>query len=82
MAWGFDYKTFAVWVKPPLIGLGYWLRMRHEPLLLGIRGTMPLDIRSERDSVIFADKRGHSVKPVQVYRLIESMFPYKTSLLP
>ena len=78
-AWGFEYKTFAVWVKPK-IGLGYWMRMHHEPLLLGIRGTMSLDIRSERDSVIFADKRGHSVKPPEVYKLIESMFPGRRCL--
>ena len=78
-AWGFEYKTFAVWVKP-FIGMGHWLRMRHEPLLFGVKGSMPIDKRSRRDSVIFSPKRSHSEKPPQVYQLIESMFPSRTCL--
>src|SRR5207302_806148 len=39
-AWGFDYKTNLVWVKD-YIGLGQWVRNRHELLLLGRRGEFP-----------------------------------------
>lgn len=78
-AWGFEYKTFAVWVKD-FIGMGHWLRMRHEPLLFGAKGKMPIDKQSPRDSVIFAPKQRHSEKPAQVYTLIESMFPGRRCL--
>src|SRR4029077_16927012 len=37
-AWGFSYRTNWVWVKDR-IGCGYWLRARHELLLLGTRGN-------------------------------------------
>jgi N6-adenosine-specific RNA methylase IME4 len=39
-AWGFAYKTHAVWLKDK-IGLGYWLRGKHELLLIGTRGKIP-----------------------------------------
>ena len=38
-AWGFDYRTCAVWVKDR-IGMGYYFRQRHELLLVGTRGGM------------------------------------------
>ena len=31
-AWGFEYKSHAVWVKPS-IGIGFWFRSQHELLL-------------------------------------------------
>src|SRR3990167_9886532 len=30
-AWGFDYKTHAIWDKE-IIGMGYWFRGQHELL--------------------------------------------------
>ena len=39
-AWGFNYVTNSVWIKPE-VGTGYWFRFRHEHLLLGIRGKVP-----------------------------------------
>jgi N6-adenosine-specific RNA methylase IME4 len=39
-AWGFEYKTNAVWVKDK-IGLGYFIRGQHEHLLIATRGDMP-----------------------------------------
>lgn len=38
-AWGFQYKTHAVWDKEK-IGMGYWFRGQHELLLVGTRGDM------------------------------------------
>lgn len=32
-AWGFEYKTNAVWDKQ-IIGMGYWFRGQHELLLV------------------------------------------------
>jgi N6-adenosine-specific RNA methylase IME4 len=74
-AWGFRYKTSAVWVKPS-IGTGYWFRSRHEHLLVGTRGRIPAPaMGTQWSSVIEAPTRGHSVKPDTVYKLIESYFP-------
>jgi len=38
-AWGFEYKTSAVWDKQRL-GIGYWFRGEHEHLLVGVRGNV------------------------------------------
>jgi N6-adenosine-specific RNA methylase IME4 len=74
-AWGFTVKSGAVWVKNS-IGMGYWFRGRHELLLLATRGTPMTPLEANRpDSVITADRSGHSEKPAVVYRLIEEMFP-------
>ena len=37
-AWGFAYKSHAIWVKDR-IGTGYWFRNKHELLLIGPEGT-------------------------------------------
>lgn len=72
---GFNYKTSMVWVKDK-IGTGYYVRNRHELLLIAVRGDMPLPLESNRpESVIFAERREHSRKPAIVYELIERMYP-------
>jgi len=38
-AWGFSFKTSAVWDKVKL-GMGYWFRGQHELLLVGVRGRV------------------------------------------
>src|SRR5262249_26315486 len=74
-AWGFDYETSIVWVKH-FIGPGYWVRSRHEFLLIGSRGDMPHPAPSARpDSVIEAPRREHSRKPDEAYEIIERMYP-------
>jgi N6-adenosine-specific RNA methylase IME4 len=79
-AWGFAYKTSLVWVKPS-IGLGFWVRHRHELLLIGQRGNYPAPQASQRpDSVIEARRRRHSQKPNEVYDLIERMYPHASKL--
>ena len=74
-AWGFEYRTNAVWVKER-IGMGYYFRGRHELLLVGRRGDMPVPKDTCRaDSVIEAPRRRHSEKPAVVYELLELMYP-------
>jgi N6-adenosine-specific RNA methylase IME4/ParB-like chromosome segregation protein Spo0J len=74
-AWGFEYVTNFVWRKNS-IGLGFWVRHRHEHLLIGRRGDMPTPLPALRpDSVIDAPKREHSRKPDEAYQVIERMFP-------
>jgi N6-adenosine-specific RNA methylase IME4 len=74
-AWGFEYKTNAVWVKHAQ-GLGFFLRGQHELLLIATRGDIPCPLPENRPaSVIEAPRREHSRKPDEAYELIERMYP-------
>lgn len=79
-AWGFEYKTNAVWVKDK-IGTGYYFRGQHELLLIGEKGDMPVPEEANRiSSVINAPRLEHSKKPDVVYDIIESMYPNRQYL--
>lgn len=72
-AWGFEYRSCFVWVKPQ-IGMGNYWRVSHEFLLFGIRGSCPFGDRSLRSWGEY--RRGkHSAKPEQVRALIEKASP-------
>lgn len=74
-AWGFEYVTNVVWVKPQIAGPGWWVRPRHELLLIGRRSgaAQPYVIP---DSVLEAPRGDrHSEKPVEAYELIEEAYP-------
>lgn len=74
-AWGFTYKTCAVWDKEK-IGMGYWFRGQHELLLVGTRGNPGAPQPENRySSVIRVKREGHSKKPECVYEMIEKMMP-------
>lgn len=74
-AWGFNYRTCAVWVKDK-IGMGYYFRQRHELLLVATRGNLPTPAPENRlDSVFECPRTGHSEKPPIVYEFIERMYP-------
>lgn len=74
-AWAFEYRTCMVWVKDR-IGMGYYARQQHELLLIAKRGEPSMPAESDRpSSVISAPRTQHSEKPIQVYGLIERMFP-------
>ena len=74
-AWGFTYKSCAVWDKVQ-IGMGYWFRGRHELLLVGTRGRFSPPGPGLRIPSIFTEPRGrHSAKPDFVHRLIEAAYP-------
>ena len=79
-AWGFSYKTHAIWDKQK-VGMGYWFRGQHELLLVGVKGNPGATPECERRSSIFSESRGkHSKKPECVYEWIESAFPDKKKL--
>lgn len=74
-AWGFKYKTSAVWDKEK-IGMGYWFRVQHELLLVGVKGQVSPPEQSQRVSSVFREPRGlHSKKPDGVRALISQWFP-------
>ena len=79
-SWGFRYVANLVWVKPS-IGLGNWVRNRHELLLVGQRGAFSPPERDLRPgSVIEAPRRRHSQKPANVYELLERAYPAASKL--
>lgn len=74
-AWGFTYKTCAVWVKDK-IGMGYYFRQQHELLLVASKGNPPIPEPGRRvSSVITAPRLEHSAKPESVYGIIDGMYP-------
>ena len=78
-SWGFEYKTNVVWVKTNLQrpGAGFYVRGRHELLFICTKGSHVPDQRGHTPigSVLFADVQEHSRKPVEVYELIERIYP-------
>lgn len=74
-AWGFSYRTCAVWDKQK-IGMGYYFRQQHELLLVAVKGQPPTPAPANRPSSVFSYVRGeHSSKPHEVYEVIEAMYP-------
>jgi N6-adenosine-specific RNA methylase IME4 len=74
-AWGFIYRTCAVWTKPQ-IGMGYYFRQQHELLLVATRGSPPTPPPEARlPSVFHADRGAHSAKPEALRLAIEAMYP-------
>ena len=74
-AWGFEYKTCAVWNKETM-GLGTWFRIQHELLLVGIKGNPTAPKRSLRKRSIFNIKRTkHSKKPQEFRDMINYWYP-------
>jgi len=73
--WGFSYRTCMVWVKDK-IGMGDYARQRHELLLIGRRGEIPVPLEKNRpDSVLEAPRGKHSEKPAGMYEVIERAYP-------
>lgn len=74
-AWGFEYKTHAVWDKH-IIGMGYWFRGQHELVLVGTRGRFSPPEPTDRISSILSERRSrHSKKPNCFYEWIEEAYP-------
>ena len=74
-AWGFEYRSHCVWLKNR-IGTGYWFRVDHELLLIGVKGSVPAPAPGTQwNSTFDADVRDHSEKPEEAYRMLEQYFP-------
>jgi N6-adenosine-specific RNA methylase IME4 len=82
-AWGFQYKTNLVWHKirkdggPDGRGVGFYFRNVTELVLFGIRGKNARTLAPGRRQVNFlaSQKREHSRKPDELYKIIESCSP-------
>jgi N6-adenosine-specific RNA methylase IME4 len=72
-AWGFTYKSNMVWVKPQM-GIGNYIRLAHEHLLIATKGKRRTDGKSQM-SWIKADRTKHSRKPREFREAVERMSP-------
>ena len=83
-AWGFDFRSSFVWVKPE-IGCGNYWRNAHEMMFSGTRGAAEFKENSDANPEMVREmitqgflkcSRGqHSGKPEQVRAMIEHMSP-------
>lgn len=79
-AWGFAYKTQAVWDKG-WIGMGYWFRGQHEILLVGTKGHFSPPTSEHRVSSVYKEKKTkHSKKPNFFRDMIQKSFPNSTRI--
>jgi N6-adenosine-specific RNA methylase IME4 len=69
-AWGFEFRSSFVWVKPQ-IGIGNYWRNSHEILLTAIRGDAKRFNDHSLQSWIECSRGKHSDKPEQIRGLIE-----------
>jgi N6-adenosine-specific RNA methylase IME4 len=74
-SWGFEYKASFVWDKVKHI-MGHYNSVRHELLLICVRGSCQPDNRELFDSVQTIERTEHSRKPVRFYEIIEALYPY------
>jgi N6-adenosine-specific RNA methylase IME4 len=75
-AWGFEYKTNWVWDKGQGLTGFYANRVRHEHLLVAVRGSCRPEETSEYvDSIIAEPRLRHSEKPAAFRELIDRLYP-------
>jgi N6-adenosine-specific RNA methylase IME4 len=73
--WGFAYVSQFVWAKAKA-GTGYWVRDKHEVLLIGKRGAPPAPAPgTQAESLILAPQSEHSAKPEIFLEIVERYFP-------
>lgn len=61
-AWGFTYKTKITWEKTGLLGMGHWLRIQEEFILVGIIGDVK-PFRHQERNIFRHPISQHSAKP-------------------
>lgn len=74
-AWGFKYKASFVWDKVHH-NMGHYNSVRHEFLLVCVRGSCQPDVRKLFDSVQSIERTEHSKKPDEFYNIIETLYTH------
>lgn len=74
-AWGFKYKASFVWDKVHH-NMGHYNSVRHEFLLVCVRGSCQPDVRKLFDSVQSIERTEHSKKPDEFYGIIETIYTH------
>ena len=73
-AWGFSYRASFIWDKVKH-NHGHYNSVRHEFLLVCVRGSGVPDIPTQFDSVQVIERTGHSEKPERFRELIDELYP-------
>lgn len=74
-AWGFEAISEIVWDKQD-IGMGRWVRDRHEMLVIAKRGDPPCPLPGTQLDSVQSEKKGkHSAKPEWARAMIDAQFP-------
>ena len=73
-AWGFAYKSSFVWDKVKH-NIGHYNSVRHEFLLICVRGSCQPDIHKLFDSVQTIERGEHSEKPEEFRQIIDTIYP-------
>lgn len=74
-AWGFEAMSEVVWDKVN-IGMGRWVRDRHEVLMICTRGNPPCPLEGTQLESVQTEKKGrHSEKPAFARNMIDAHFP-------
>ena len=74
-AWGFEYKTSFVWDKVKHC-MGHYNSVRHELLLVCVRGSCQPDEKTLFDSVVTEERPArHSQKPEVFRKFIDTLYP-------
>ena len=73
-AWGFTYKGMFIWDKVRH-NFGHYNSVRHELLLICVRGNCTPDNPKLYDSVQSIERTEHSVKPERFREIIDDLYP-------
>ena len=73
-AWGFSYRASFVWDKVKH-NMGHYNSVRHEFLLVCVRGSCQPDVVELFDSVQSIEKTTHSTKPDAFRTIIDTIYP-------
>ena len=73
-AWGFKYKSSFIWDKVAT-AMGNYNSVRHEFLLICVRGSCVPDIPKRLDSVVSIERTEHSRKPDEFRQIIDTLYP-------
>ena len=73
-AWGFKYKSSFIWDKVAT-AMGNYNSVRHEFLLICVRGSCVPDVPKRLDSVMSIERTEHSRKPDEFRKMIDTLYP-------
>ena len=73
-AWGFRYKSSFIWDKVAT-AMGNYNSVRHELLLISVRGSCVPDVPKRLDSVVSIERTEHSRKPDEFRQMIDTLYP-------
>lgn len=73
-AWGFKYKSSFIWDKVAT-AMGNYNSVRHEFLLICVRGSCVPDVPKRLDSVVSIERSEHSRKPDEFRQMIDTLYP-------